>query len=97
MGSQVADQAKLPLPPYVGGRQDREGAQVERDRQRRMLGAALAHVPPPCFLKERIEGPSVLTTSLLAPAPQKAGWWRPRSVGTASRGQSVASQANTLQ
>lgn len=56
MGSQVADQAKLPLPPYVGGRQDREGAQVERDSQRRMLGAALAPRPPTLLLEREDRG-----------------------------------------
>ena len=56
------------------GVQDREGAQLKRDEQWRRLGLPWPQVPPPCLSKEGIEGPPVLTTSLLAPVPRKAGW-----------------------
>ena len=55
VGSQVTDQAKQHPPPGGGG-QDREGAQLEKDKQRRVLGAALTPRPPTLLLERGDRG-----------------------------------------
>ena len=72
VGSQVADQAKL-HPPPGGCRTGREPSSKGMNSGGGW-GLPWPQVPPPCLSKEGIEGPPVLTTSLLAPVPRKAGW-----------------------
>ena len=72
VGSQVADQAKLHPPP--GGCGTGREPSSKGMNSGGGWGLPWPQVPPRCLSKEGIEGPPVLTTSLLAPVPQKAGW-----------------------
>ena len=86
---QAADPAKLQQPCGGRARAGREPSSKGTER-RGDAGGGPGPTCPTLLLEGGVGGPTVLITSLLAPAPQNAAWGCPRSAGSASQGQTAS-------